>query len=784
MAMRQWLVLLVVSGFVGCATYYEQRMDWQYGPADPARYDRPPVAAAEVDFLRDVKPILDNRCVVCHGCYDAPCQLKLTAYQGVARGANKEIIYNSARLIAATPSRLFTDADTNANWRKKDFYPVLNERISDPEANRDGSVMYRMLALKRAHGLPAGAVLSGKDFDFSLDRSQQCPRIEEMDKFEERNPLWGMPYGMPALSVREHETITRWIEIGAPASVPKPLPAGHAARIAEWERFLNGDSLKAQLMSRYIYEHWFIGSLYFDDLPGEEFFEIVRSASPPGEPIKLIATRRPYDDPGVPRVYYRLRRLQDTVLSKTHMPYALNPARMARLKKWFLDANYTVTALPSYDIERASNPFVMFQQLPAEARYRLMLDEAQFTLMGFMKGPVCRGQVALNVINDLFWIVFVDPSMDPIGQNSALLAQGLENLRLPAEHDSTTRLLRFRDYAALEEKFLRAKSDYLNRSIAGRQAPQLKLLWNGDGSNPNAALTGFRHFDSASVVQGLIGERPQTVLVMGYPLLERIHYLLVSGFDVYGNAGHQLATRLYMDFLRMEGEFNFLSFLPRDSRQKIQEHWYRDADAPHIEQLRNVTSYYNQETGIRFRTRDPLSEMYAMMKRYYAPVTRPRYELAASTLPAAEQKLLQQVAAVRGHAASLMPETTFLAVRDASGRRHHFTLLRNSAYSNVAELLGDEKRRRPDEDTMLVLNGFVGSYPNAFYEVPVAELPQFAQAVHALNNEGDYQALLARFGIRRTDSRFWAHSDMLHDAYRAWAPREAGLFDYARFENR
>lgn len=50
------------------------------------------------------------------------------------------------------------------------------------------------------------------------------------------------------------------------------------------------------------------------------------------------------------------------------------------------------------------------------------------------------------------------------------------------------------------------------------------------------------------------------MLVIGYPLFERMHYLLLAGYDVYGNIGHQLATRLYMDFLRMEGELNFSPF--------------------------------------------------------------------------------------------------------------------------------------------------------------------------------------------------------------------------------
>jgi hypothetical protein len=62
--------------------------------------------------------------------------------------------------------------------------------------------------------------------------------------------------------------------------------------------------------------------------------------------------------------------------------------------------------LPSYALEMAANPFIAFRALPTTARYQFMLDEAQFTIMGFIKGPVCRGQVALNVIEDQFWVFF------------------------------------------------------------------------------------------------------------------------------------------------------------------------------------------------------------------------------------------------------------------------------------------------------------------------------------------------------------------------------------------
>ena len=781
---RRLAVGLLAATVAGCAAYYGHRLDDRYGRADPARFDRPQSVQAAPDYWREVKPILDRRCVVCHGCYDAPCQSDLASYQGVTRGANKEKVYDSGRLFAAVPARLFFDARTNVEWRGKGFYPVLNERAETAEANRDGGVLYRLLQLKRVHPLPPGPVLAADRFDFSLDRPQQCPSIEEMDRFEERFPQWGMPFGLPGVSDAEHATLTRWIEAGAPYREPDPLPAAYQTRIADWERFLNGDSLKARLMARYVYEHWFIGHLYFDDLPGPERFRLVRSKTPPGQPIEVIARPRPFDDPGVDRVYYRLRRFLETPLAKTQMPYALNAARMARLKAWFLDAPYEVTKLPSYAPGTASNPFVTYREVPVGARYRFLLDDAQFTLEGFIKGPVCRGQVALNVITDHFWVVFASPDLGHDVQDAEFLAREARNLQLPAEHESSTRLLRWLSYSRLETQFLKAKSDYLNRMFGPRNPPKIETLWDGDGGNPNAALTVFRHFDSATVVKGLIGEQPQTVMVMGYALFERIHYLLVAGFDVYGNAGHQLATRLYFDFMRMEGEMNFLGFLPRSARQGVRDRWYRDASQQLIAQFDATDAYFAQETGVQYRTSDPLPELYAMMKARMALVAPRRYDLAASGLTGSPLRSLEDLSRLRGRAISYFPEMAFLTVRDAPGGPRHFTLLSNSAHSNVAELLGDEQRRLPDEDTFSVLHGFVGAYPNAFFQVDVAELPGFVSAMRRLGSRADYRDLLTRYGVRRTDPRFWAYSDALGDAYRRWAPREAALFDYNRFENR
>ena len=59
----------------------------------------------QVSWREDVQPVLEQRCIVCHGCFDAPCQLKLTSYEGLERGANPAKVYNGSRIRAAEPDR-------------------------------------------------------------------------------------------------------------------------------------------------------------------------------------------------------------------------------------------------------------------------------------------------------------------------------------------------------------------------------------------------------------------------------------------------------------------------------------------------------------------------------------------------------------------------------------------------------------------------------------------------------------------------------------------------------
>ena len=780
----RFLPPLVLALVAGCATVVGTlHLDDRYGQPDPARFDHPPAATAGApDYWKEVRPLLDQRCVSCHACYDAPCQLNLTSHAGLTRGANPTLVYSSVRLIADDPTRLGFDALTNAGWRQKGFFPVLNERAQSPEANREGGVLYRMLAMKQAHPGPESGPLTSQDLDFALDRKQVCARAEDFDEYARNHPQRGMPFGLPALAAGEHQTLARWVEAGAPYAPPPPLPANVLAQVADWEGFLNGDSRREQLVARYIYEHWYVGHLHFAEAPGR-YFQLVRSRTPPGQPIDVVATRRPYDDPGVARVYYRLRYSEATQVAKTFMPLQLDAARMKRIHGWFFKTPYAVNALPGHAPESASNPFITFRALPVDARYRFMLDDAQFTMMGFMKGPVCRGQVALNVINDLFWVAFLAPGSAESKKLAGLLETNSLNLQLPAEHRSTVGLFAWRDYGRLEHRYLKEKSTALS-TLSDDKLPNVTQLWDGDGTNPNAALTVFRHFDNASVTRGFVGERPQTMLILSYPLLERMHYLLLAGYDVYGNLGLQLATRLYMDFLRMEGELNFLALLPLKDRQAVLDYWYRGRTDQHERYLTDATAYFPRESGMQYLSSDPLGELYQAVARRMAPVRDPVLDWkAGEILDSGELAQVRRLSQIRGIPASVMPEQSLLLLRRPGEQLKIVSLVRNSAHSNVAGMFDEEKRRRPEEDTLLALDGVVGAYPNAFFAVDPEKLPEFVNAVAHLADEKDLVRLTERFGVRRTDPRFWALSDALHAEWRRTAPGEAAVLDYSRLDN-
>ena len=734
-------------------------------------------APATAQYADTVEPVLAKRCAVCHGCYDAPCQLDLTSFDGLERGAFKKPVYDSSRLISMQPTRLYIDEKSEAGWRKRGFWSVV-------QGGQARAIMPRLLALARAHPFEAGERLPAA-VPLDISRELTCPLAPELGSYEREHPDWGMPYGMAPLPDAELAAISSWLSAGAPPPLPRPAPPADVAdAIQTWETFLNGESLQQRVVSRYLYEHWFLSHMLFSDHPAGPFYRLIRSSTPNGVAPNEIPTVRPYDDPGTARFWYRLVPVEGVLLHKTHITYELSPAKLAHLKALFLGGDWKATHFPSWDPKEASNPFKTFAEVPARARYQFLLDDSRNFVMNFIRGPVCYGQVAVDVIEDRFFVAFLDPNHDVSIVDPTFLPRVADELELPAEYDSSYipgEL--FIEYNARLTAYMNDRAKAVAAADPKGLGPAVSWVWNGGAQNHNALLTVYRHFDNAAVSFGWVGTWPKTAWVMDYPIFERIYYDLVAGFNVYGNLTHQVATRLYMDHLRMESEDLFLSFLPPATREPLRASWYRGAT--------DQVSYFlvdrlrNDEIGtqVRYKTKDPMPELLAQVLARAGAAAGPddtlnRCDGKVCAQPGVEHAL-RRLVGKRGPWVALLPSLSLLRVHGVAT----YSLIHDEAHTNVAFMFGESLRRLPADDEVTVARGISGSYPNFMFEIEPAEAEAFVDALIALRSNTDVERIATQYGVRRTSPDFWTTIDEIQAAYRAQDPDQAALLDLDRYGN-
>lgn len=761
----------------------------------------PPVAVASssrpVDYLHDVQPILNRRCVVCHSCYNAPCQLKMSAFEGIDRGATKALVYDGARLDAANPTRLFIDAHTAEAWhRHHGFYSVTANRM---RAGFNDSTLISLLDAKRRVPHSTGAYRPEYD-------ELTCPKDhDEVENYLDAHPERGMPYGFPPLSKKEFDTIAQWLQQGAQgpsAAQEAALKAPSAAaqpQIETWEAFLNRSDPKHVMTARYLYEHLFLAHIRFADTDGE-FYELVRSYAPAPLPVEIVPTLRPYDNPGKKPFYYRFRKITSTIVHKTHMVMTLDAKALERIKKRFIDTPWAQSPhVMSYDPQKSANPFVTFRQIPAGVRYRFLLDHSEYITRTFIRGPVCKGQIALNVINDHFWVMFLDSAYDLSLQYPNLLNFQENSLSLPIEKGSD-----FPAHRLLSDEYIKHAIDYARArerfySMVYTDGLGYEAIWRGAEANDAPLLTIYRHFDSASVHKGALGSLPKTLWVIDYPLFERIYYALVAGFDVYGNVGHQVNVRRYMDRLRVEGESNFIDFMPKKMRKKMFGTWNQNLSALVENKLVYIPS--RMPAAIRFATADPKREFVEhIVDRHlrrdtgiaFDPVNYFRAGEAHPPLPKHYRSREDFIQAFRAIAA---PGTAF--IRKANGQQSNlayvrirmpeggedilFSIVVNRWHDNVAFMFDEASRLDPSKDKADYIFDFVGSYPNILVDMRFEDAPAFFDMMQNYQDTPQYRKTFFRFAVARSDPRFWKTYDWFQKRFETMHPIQAGLFDLNRY---
>ncbi len=732
--------------------------------------------------------------MVCHSCYNSPCQLKLSSYEGVDRGASKAKVYNATRLRTMDPTRLFIDAKNSDEWRSKGFYSVTE---SSADSGYNNSTMVQLLSHKMKTPQSRGEYRSEAE-DLSCAETG-----EELGSYLEKHPNRGMPFGFPPLTDTEFATVSGWLYQGgrgptvSEKQMLEAIPAVDQDKIAMWETFFNKPGAKYVMTARYLYEHLFLAHINFGTTK-DTFYELVRSKTKPGEAIEIIPTVRPYDDPELETFFYRFRKINSTIVHKTHMVFNLGDDKLARFKELFIEPDWLLPPhTVGYEKQMSANPFRSFEQIPPKSRYQFLLDNVHYIIMTFIRGPVCKGQVALNVIHDHFWLLFLDPEYDLSVQNPGFLKLNESHLEMPAGAKNDKELLKSiltREYRKKSTEFARWRQKYYSMEyLYDGLGPE--AIWTGNNPADSPMLTVFRHFDSASVHRGALGHLPRTLWVIDYPLLERIYYSLVAAFDVYGTAVHQLATRVYMDELRQEGETYFIDFLPEEVRASLMSEWYGGID---LRQLNHTPSDVNN--SFTFSTSDPKREfvehlIYKVFKPEMKIMVDTNYLSAGEDYPdlptdyTKTEDYIQAFKSVSAPGVSFFSKVAdhganlaYVRIKNIPGEQDKvISVVINRWHDDVSTLFGEASRLRPDKDSAAFVEGFVGSYPNYFFEVDLEDLPAFLRSLDEYDGGEESIAMLSKFGVNRGDESFWQVYDWLQQRFLDSDPLRAGVFDLNRY---
>lgn len=753
-----------------------------------AKAETLPASGIDARFYSEhIQPLFNARCIACHSCFESPCQLNLQTYAGTSRGAYPLNAYNGARLEAVEPTRLFQDALTTPEWRKRGFFDIL--------VGGDTSLLWRFLKMNdKREVFPA---------ENTRDNLTCVPPGKAMDLLERTKPEYGMPYALPSLKIEEKDLIQKWLRAGAPGNIEtlnlEGLTAPESSLVRRWEEYLNHQDLKQRVISRYLFEHLFLASFQLAR-PEAPILRLMRSKTACGKGITPVATRRPNDDPGVKSWFYCFAVEPVLRVYKKHIPYELSAAKLDWLKQNFSRETWKATSFPSFGEDVSRNPFIAFREMPLAARYRFLLEDARYHIMTFIKGPVCNGSIAVNVIQEQFYVFFMDPAYDVNLTDAEFARQSEKLLMLPGNFDAQPGVGGLiTDWATLTD--LRNEYRNLKAQAIRKRFPHglgLEVLWNGEGRNRNASLTVFRHDDAAEVVFGAKGDLPKTVFVLDYSTFERLAYNLVVNFDVFGDVKHQALTRLYMDLIRLESENNYIEFLPQEDRRPLKASWYEGALTRLSLEFLREDQFSPIPAKISFKVTPPNRTekvhrqlIEKILFERLNPATRGEDPLNWKILPAPNGKLSATEESLRSLTsvkvkdgavyAKLIPEFSILAVTVQGQIRSLYSLVRHREHLNIAWMFGESLRLDPENDSLSILPGVIGAYPHQIFMVEESKIAEFSADMKKLDYQKAYDQFQVKWGLSRRSPLFWEHFDDIQAVFKKQNIREGGALDLSRY---
>jgi len=839
-------------------------------------------------YLDQVQPILSKRCVTCHGCYEAACQLNLQSYQGVRRGYDATPIYSMTRL-ESMPITQMNDVYPLSKWRELAFLPVVandEEPNSANHAKNWSSSLFKTFIEKGSQYNQPGFPLTGKleqlQNNFKDNNNSQCTATSEQFEahFQAKNP-WkvvttekyfldssvngkpsgaGMPFALPAVAPEEMAILNTWMQNGAQGPSEKAMKhlqmPNNPEVIEKWEQFLNTDSAQGKQAARYIYEHTYTAYLHFDENP-DEYFRIVRVTKMADNSEGEIITKFPYQLPeGVTKFSYRLKKVTEAIVQKKMIVWRVNDKHLARLHELFLKQPWPNQPIPKPQYD-SSNPFAYFAAIPAKIRARFLIENADAIIGAIAQGAVCIGSGATYAIKDHSWVWFLNPDSDisvinpKLGLSSwdilstgrwSIDEQQMSNKKYAGifghlwnkvqglEHDveAVEKAVKYYERTSKDDElyhkaYERQLRIWLNQQ--NRKGLNVEDIWDGrgdstykNGINPNAWLSLTRHERSTTVQRGPEGGAPGSVWVLSFSNFERIYYNLVPNYVPYGNLAMKIGSFRIMTYTRLEAEDLAISFLPIEARETIRHKYTKgigwvaselfyplwslkplDSDAgelpPRMTGILGLDTLYAEKAKQQNKlvaAADVSAHFIKATKNRLQEVSKANYN--PNAVSGKQKKWEDNIRETLMHKTKkengvqypqYFPSIVYLKINNTQGKPWVYSMIVDRAYSSNDVIATESLTREPDLDLLTLYRGFVGAYPNVFFELNENQSSTFISDIKEIKSSNDWKHLVGKYGISRNSAEFWPFFDWIHSfkakAHPGVDPVMQGIVDVGQY---
>jgi hypothetical protein len=238
---------------------------------------------------------------------------------------------------------------------------------------------------------------------------------------------------------------------------------------------------------------------------------------------------------------------------------------------------------------------------------------------------------------------------------------------------------------------------------------------------------------------------------------------------------------------------NFVSYLPKKSRLNTLRNWYI-GDSTFENQnndiltrntkVRYKTKKYKEEfirqvilknikpkTGLDFDKTNYLCKNSIMPKEF---TTKEDVERGFKALDKKHIKFIQYMN-------DFDINNALLRVDLPSGKSVVKSIVINRWHDNVNSLFLEKYRLNPKKDTLDIVDGSVGSYPNMFIVIKSNQLKEFFYIIENFDNSDNMRNKMKKFLVSRSDSNFWQVYDWFQNWYFKSKPIKSGLYDLNRY---